>query len=86
MSTTVKGLKRKYIVSKTDGSPVRGRYFVLKMDSKDSEHAAASRAALKAYAQRIRFYLPELADDIVASLDSYDLTGRWDEWDKCIGR
>lgn len=80
-----KGLNRKYDITKADGRPVSGRYFVLKVDSKDAEHAAACREALKAYAQRIRVHLPELAGDITTALGSYECTGVWVEWDRCVG-
>jgi hypothetical protein len=78
-----KGLKHKYDIRKArDNSRTQGRYFVLKLDSKDSEHAAACREALKAYARRIRVHLPELAGDIIAAIDSYESTGAWVEWDR----
>ena len=85
--SNVKGLKHKYDIRKhADLSPVEGRYFVLKVDSKDTEHAAACREALKAYAQRIRVHLPEVAGDITTAINSYESTGVWVEWDRCIGR
>jgi hypothetical protein len=60
------GFKIKYILTKTDGKPVDkwGKYFVLKLNSKDEEHARASRSAVKLYARMIRKSNPELADDL----------------------
>lgn len=37
------GLKRKYRITKADGSPTKGRYFVLKIDSKDEDMPHGTR-------------------------------------------
>lgn len=58
------GLHMKYHITKADGSPVDGKYFVLKLDSKDPAHRSASRDAAMVYAEKIKFHLPELADDL----------------------
>jgi len=69
------GLNANYILHKMDGSPVdpSGKYFVLKMNSKDVVHAAASRKGLLAYADGIEDELPLLAQDLrkmVAELEN----------------
>ena len=60
------GLMMKYHITKIDGSPVdpSGIYFVLKLNSRDSVHGLASRAAACAYATIIRKSLPMLAHDL----------------------
>jgi len=55
MDNTV-GLKAKYRILKANGRPTDpdGLYFVLKANSKDKDHARASRRALIAYAEEIK--------------------------------
>lgn len=62
------GLHGRYIISKSDGSPVddNAEYFVLRLDSGGSDqlHIDACRLAILAYAQAIENHLPQLAGDI----------------------
>lgn len=60
------GLKLKYIIKKSDGSDVdpNGKYFVLNIASKDQQHREASMKALEVYAEKMRSYLPVLANDL----------------------
>ena len=60
------GLKHKYNLTKADGRPVdpEGVYFVLKLNSKDKEHAKASREAALTYAAYVGGTMPELATDL----------------------
>ena len=70
------GLRKKYTLTKADGRPCEGEYFVLKLDSKDHKHKRASRSAVKVYASIIKNHLPELARDLdewVWRLDSKDV-------------
>lgn len=78
------GLKSKYLITKADGTPATGRYFVLKVDSKDPEHAAACRRALVTYAHEIRHALPDLAMDLVGAMLEHGRTGSWKKWDECV--
>ena len=74
------GLHRKYVVSKADGSPVDedAVYFVLRVDSGgQTDHVEASRAAMKEYALKIRYFLPKLAADILKELDC-EIMVYWD--------
>jgi hypothetical protein len=48
------GLKLKYKVTKPDGTPCTGNYFVLKLDSKDPANAKASQKAVLKYAQKTK--------------------------------
>lgn len=72
------GLYGKYIVSKSDGSGVdsRAEYFVLRIDShqSDREHTYACRTALMAFA--FATCNPDLAKDIV------NWVARWKKYDK----
>jgi hypothetical protein len=79
-------LKHKYNLTKADGRPCHGRYFVLKIDSKDPKHAEACRSAVLRYAIAIQDHLPELAEDIKAAIIDHGRTGTWDAWDECLGR
>jgi hypothetical protein len=76
------GLHRKYIVSKTDNSPVdeRAEYFVLRLDDygKDPEHVRACRVAILKYADEIQGHLPQLATDIRARY-SERIANQWPE-------
>lgn len=61
------GLINKYIISKTDGSPVDpdAKYFILRLDPNgNKEHVIACRKAINTYLQAIREYLPELSHDL----------------------
>lgn len=62
------GLHQRYIISKTDGSPVDkgAEYFVLRLDDGggDPAHVMACRVAVLAYAQAIQAHLPKLARDL----------------------
>lgn len=59
------GLHKKYIITKLDGSPAPGEYFVLRLDSEgDPDHVHASTQAIRTYARNIRHTLPKLAEDI----------------------
>jgi hypothetical protein len=62
-----KGLYKKYIISKVDGTSINpeNEYFVLKLKGDgDPEHMKACRKAVLKYADEIRNYLPELSEDI----------------------
>jgi hypothetical protein len=63
-----KGLHRRYIISKADGTPVdeNAEYFVLRLDDfgKDPVHVEAGRCAILKYADAISRHLPELAVDL----------------------
>ena len=60
------GLMHKYNLTKADGTEVDpdGRYFVLKLDSKDAAHRQASQEAALVYAENIQETIPELAEDL----------------------
>ena len=79
------GLKLKYHITKADGRPATGRYFILKLDSKNPAHAEASKRAVIAYAHSIATTLPELSSDILGAILEHGRTGTWNEWDDCIG-
>lgn len=86
------GLKLRYDIRKVDGIPCRGRYFVLKLDSKDSEHARACRQAIGTYARSILngrtsacSHLVVLAKDILGGLQGWQSGDRWEQWDSRIG-
>jgi hypothetical protein len=79
------GLKGKYHITKADGRPCHGRYFVLKLDSKDEEHAKACQKAAYSYAHQIRKHLPELSNDIKDSILDFMETDSWEMWDRLIG-
>lgn len=57
------GLYQKYMVSRSDGTPVppEAKYFVLRYDRPSD---IASRAALRAYSGAISRDFPELAKDL----------------------
>lgn len=63
------GLKRKYAISKLDGSPTEpgSDYFVLRLDTiqSDKRHLHACRKAIRAYAVAIQQYNPVLASEIL---------------------
>lgn len=65
-----KGLFKKYIIQKADGSPMPegGEYFVLRLDDKqkDDAHRSACVKAVLTYADEIENHLPELAKDLKA--------------------
>lgn len=66
MARDKEGLFFKYRLEHSDGRPVdpNGMYFVLKLNSKDKQHALASRRAICAYADSIERYNPILASDL----------------------
>lgn len=67
LSETPKGLYNKYVISRTDGTPIdaNDEYFVLKLrGAGDVEHLEASRAAILAYANVIGLVHPDLAADL----------------------
>jgi len=66
MSEKTNGLMMKYRVTKANGSAVdpKGKYFVLKLNSKNKAHAHASQVAALVYAELIRDALPALAVDL----------------------
>lgn len=74
------GLQKTYQIAKADGRPVseKAKYFVLRYDLNElnSEveemHRYACFDALRAYAERIKPYLPELAADLLEEV--YELT------------
>lgn len=68
------GLKQKYIIQKVDGSPVEplARYFVLRYDE-PYNWGSACRDTLRAFADRIEFFLPELAKDLRSEMLRYEL-------------
>jgi len=60
-----KGLYNKYIITKSDGSPVNGEYFVLRLDpAGEQSHVKASLAAINVYADMIAEHNPKLSDDL----------------------
>ena len=62
-----KGLQNKYIIQRTDGTPINpeNEYFILKLKGDgDPVHINACRVALLKYANEIESYLPELAKDL----------------------
>lgn len=65
-----KGLIKKYIISKANGSTVSedAEYFVLRLDEKqkDDVHRNACVKAVLTYADEIENHLPELAKDLRA--------------------
>lgn len=63
------GLKRKYIVTKADGSPMDpdAEYFVLRVDLHEPDDPAHYHACIKAlteYAHEIQHYNPNLSKDL----------------------
>jgi len=80
------GLKHKYNITKADGSPAKGRYFVLKIDSKDSAHRKACQAAALMYAEMIQEHIPMLAKNIRDSISQNRRENSWDLWDAYLGR
>lgn len=61
------GLINKYLIAKTDGSPVDpgAEYFVLRLDEGcEPNHRNACRSAIAAYARAIEPHIPELARDL----------------------
>lgn len=60
------GLKRKYLIFKTDGTPIQNDafYFVLNADSKDKFHKKASLKAINEYADSIKLINPILSKDL----------------------
>ena len=64
------GLENKYVISKSNGKPTNPNadYFVLRLD-KDPY----ARIALIAYANAVRKYNKQLADDLDAKLEGYGL-------------
>lgn len=63
-----KGLYKKYVIKKADGSPVdiNADYFVLRLDADQ-----AAREAAKNYASRVLDKNPELAEELKARCDKY---------------
>ena len=63
-----KGLIKKYIISKADGTPVdpKAKYFVLRYDRhmQDRVFLRASRKALSKFISEIVFLLPELSKEL----------------------
>ena len=76
------GLKRRYSIKRSDGTmvPADGMYFVLKLNSSDSVHAAASRAAARAYAEVIEGQRSQLSDDLLTVVDELEITGESRRW------
>ncbi len=68
MNTEPQGLINKYLIVKTDGSPVDpfAEYFVLRLDynQKDRFHREACIKAILTYAEEIEDTQPQLAKDI----------------------
>ena len=64
------GLHRKYIVTKTDGSPTDpdADYFVLRIDTD-----AHARHAARTYARSVQACNPQLADDIHRRCDEHGI-------------
>jgi hypothetical protein len=79
-----RGLYRKYIIQKADGSPVdpTAEYFVLRLDvnGKDPQHIRACRTAVLAYASKIADHLPQLAADLRTRYGSPFLRTEVLEW------
>lgn len=59
-----RGVFHKYNITKRDGSPAIGQYFVLKLDSKNPDEQRAVNAAMTAYATSIQSHNPALASDL----------------------
>lgn len=68
MTGIPKGLYGKYIILKTDGSPVdpSADYFVLRLDTDP-----AARAAAYLYAQETQEQFPELSAELMEKLNGY---------------
>lgn len=71
------GLVHKYLISHSTGEPVdpSGQYFVLKLNSRNKDHANASRMAVLEYASYIGHSNQTLGEDLkewVARLDVED--------------
>lgn len=64
----LRGLHRKYIITKADGSPVdpEADYFVLRLDTDPT-----ARHAARTYARNIEGRNPQLAEDIRDSCDRH---------------
>lgn len=71
-----KGLYQKYVISKTDGTPVdeKAKYFVLRYDpyGDDPIHIEACRKALGVYAMEIKDHIPSLAMDLIEELSKLE--------------
>jgi hypothetical protein len=73
MENKDKGIIQKYIISRTDGTPIdpKNAYFILKIEGNgDPEHINASRIAVCAYADAIKNHLPELSKELI---EKYEL-------------
>jgi hypothetical protein len=81
------GLKAKYRITKADGTPCEGRYFVLRLDSKDPVHARASMRALLEYSRNVSGFehLAQLGEDIWQAVHDHVETDDWAVWDELIG-
>lgn len=70
------GLHHKYIISRTDGTPINpdNEYFLLKVKGEgDPKHIEACQIALLAYAGAIQEHLPKLADDIFEKYPDFNI-------------
>lgn len=77
--TKNKGLINKYIIRRVDGTPINpdNHYFVLKYEGDgDEKHINACRKALRVYAEEVRDFLPELSEELVATLRRLDTITR----------
>ena len=86
MAAEIPGLKRKYNITKADGSEVKGRYFVLKLDSKDEAHRKACQAAALMYAEMIQDHIPDLAHDLRTAIQQHQRDRSWILWDIYLER
>lgn len=84
MEDVERGLYRKYVISKVDGSVVdpEAVYFVLRLDYHDGcdiGHVYASRAGARKYAEEVLETLPVLSGDLLTVLASGPSVGWWNE-------
>ncbi len=64
-------LYNKYIISKTDGSPIdpKAKYIVLRYDADNIKDGSAARVAIRKYANMIQHINPAFALDLLKAVD-----------------
>jgi len=80
------GLRRKYRVTKADGTPAdrNGMFFVLKLNSSNRAHARASQAAVLVYAEMVEDDIPRLAADLRSTVMQLRRDGESVLWDGSV--